>query len=255
MTNTQSNRTEPSLDWDPIENNYVSKDVRQLLGATPDPLPLSQRGALVLQPKNWAHESTRTGTNRFARLAMNSGLSSTNQSVIMCTYCGAGHTSREVHPAHVALFQDVLTTTRNPALALQAHYTSLLQMAYYDALPQFDTFGPADYAFSVAVLMPQRWNGFAAVVTVLLVHFACLLLVTAMFVASARLSLLGNAWQAVAQLSAGDTAEVMARATTASDREVREVLKGDDGDKVACGVGVGGDGVRVVITRRRGIGR
>lgn len=247
-----SNRTEPSLGWDPATDNYHSVEVRRQLGATPARLPLHERGVMTLEAKDWAKEFPGPITFPFSRVTALNDLYNVNLSAIMCTYCGVDpDVSVDVHPAHVALFQDILTSTGSAALALQAFYTTLIQMAYHSSLPQFDLAALAEYAFSVPVVMPRSWKGFIAVTTVLFVHLGSLVFVCVLFFARTNFSMLGNAWQTVAQASVGDLGPTLAKSTMASDDQVQRWLAARKQDQMALGVAVSRDAQRVVITRRK----
>ncbi|KAM5350185.1 hypothetical protein ACJ41O_006690 [Fusarium nematophilum] len=206
-------RTEPSLGWVPAEQTYESRAIRLQLGATPGQNPsLEERGILALDGNI---DTTKFGPNvteQNEATALSLKLKA-NITVAMCMHCQPDirdeSLSFQAHRAQIAIFQDILSTTGNPALALQAHYTTLFQVAYYDFLPEFDVAMDSSVVFFVPALMPQRWAGFAAVVAVVGVHFVCVVVSLFLFVSATEYSLLGNAWQVVAQAATGD-AEVQA---------------------------------------------
>ena len=56
-------------------------------------------------------------------------------------------------------------------------------------------------------------------------HFALVIFALVLFFAKTEVSLLGNAWQAVAQVYSNDTAAAVQHGTMATDGEVRESVK------------------------------
>lgn len=130
-----------------------------------------------------------------------------------------------IHFSHVALFQDVLRTTRNPALALQAVLTVLASSRYYDSFYAFSRSAPATLSFSRQVLGPVRWTGLVGVLVVVVVHALLLVVFMALFVGKTSCSTIGNAWQAVAQAVSEDTREVVERTADMSSREARAWMK------------------------------
>ncbi|GME33291.1 uncharacterized protein LTHEOB_5060 [Neofusicoccum parvum] len=142
-----------------------------------------------------------------------------------------------LHHLLASLATDVLAATDDPALAWQSLTTAVLRMAYYDWLPAFTASTPATTAAMAPVQAPLRARGLAIAAAVLGVHVAAAAAAAAWFVAGTRYSLLGNAWQAVAQLKAAETEGLLDGATMADDAAVAGWIEGD-GE-------VGGRGFRV----------
>ncbi|KAF2182919.1 hypothetical protein K469DRAFT_786959 [Zopfia rhizophila CBS 207.26] len=258
---SDANRTEPVLGWDPNAADYRSEGVRRQLGALPgSKLSVEERGLLRLSNDDRPGPSNNTELLSDMLWTLNLEY---NVTTAMCThgcyfYPDGYYRVEYIHRAQVAVFQDILTTTRNPAQALLAHYFTLLQMAYYDALPEFDDPANATARFYVPVTMPVRWRGFTAVVTILSVHFVCVLVSTVFFLDGTRLSLLGSAWQAVAQVAIGEAEGVVAKASMATDGEIKKETEGARSSGRACGqkthVGlmITGNGTRAGLFRRLG---
>jgi hypothetical protein len=256
---SDANRTEPVLGWDPSAEDYRSEGIRRQLGVLPGSKPsVEERGLLRLS--NYDLPGPSNNTELLSDMLWTLNLEY-NVTTAMCThgcyfYPDGYYRVEYIHRAQIAVFQDILTTTRNPAQALLAQYFTLLQMAYYDALPEFDDPANATARFYVPVTMPVRWRGFATVVTILSVHFVCVLVSTKFFLRSTRISLLGSSWQAVAQVAIGEAEEIVAKASMASDSEIKKEIKGAKssgrarGQETNVGLMVTDNGTRAGLFRR-----
>ncbi|KAK8059183.1 hypothetical protein PG996_009113 [Apiospora saccharicola] len=128
------------------------------------------------------------------------------------------------HPIHGAIFRDTLDATANPALAVQTLLTMLHLMQYYDSSYKVDLSASVSYVLSEAVLIPVRWSGLIAVLCMLVVHLGLVAVMLVLFLSRTQSSMLGNAWQAVAQTISEETLPVLARADHMMDKELRKAL-------------------------------
>ncbi|KAL1594903.1 hypothetical protein SLS59_008453 [Nothophoma quercina] len=159
-----------------------------------------------------------------------------------------------MHRSHVALVQHILSKTNNPALALQALWTILLELAYYDVLPLYNIKSPATYGLAREVLIPVQWNCFAAVMGILGLHLVLLSVALVLFVTRSEMSLLGNAWQAVSQVLSTDTADAVHHGAMATDDEVKDTFRGSgvaEGRILIAKSETSGRTEAVTIVRRR----
>jgi hypothetical protein len=256
-------RTEPTLDWNIAQSDYDSTAIRTQLGASKNSNgqqpTFHERGILNLSPDLGRNITGSNTTMTFERMAIQTGYH-INTTAVMCTYCTINSlgaiqgSSFWVHRVQVAVFQDILTSTFNPALALQAQYFTLLQMSYYDFHPEMIITSQAAVDFFVEVLMPRTWNGYVAVVVVLVIHFLCVMLSVVLFVVQTRYSLLGNVWSAIGQVTVDGTesAAIAASAGMRTDEEVQKDLRQATGYESLCRVSSADDGQTVGILRRRG---
>ncbi|KAL8305307.1 hypothetical protein RB597_003835 [Gaeumannomyces tritici] len=107
------------------------------------------------------------------------------------------------HPSHASLFQSVMANTNNnAALALQAVFTTLMQIAYYDLLADSNLELNSTMVFSRDVVIPHQWAGFYVFCTIFTAHFLLIMVVVTGFADRTSMSYLGNAWHAVAQVVA-----------------------------------------------------
>ncbi|ORY01184.1 hypothetical protein BCR34DRAFT_99947 [Clohesyomyces aquaticus] len=174
----------------------------------------------------------------------------------MCTFCleatgsEASDGAIAIHRAHTALFQDILTTTNNIALAMQAVFTVIIQMAFYDFLSEFDAKTDVSVTHNISVLIPVYWSGFTTVIAMLSVHLLMVLIILAMFLKSTRLLMLGNAWQAVAQASCGETERLLKQVSTLSEKEVRSMIRTEGYSDVKVGLSWSVEHDQACIVRR-----
>lgn len=130
-----------------------------------------------------------------------------------------------LNPILNAMFRDTIIETDNPALAWQALTTTVARMAYYDWLPTFDSYAPITTTSMIPCQVPKHYTGITIVAANLVVHLSLFILITIWFYNATKTSLLNNAWQAVAQLNSRETEEILHRATTATDAEVKKWIK------------------------------
>ncbi|KAF7117593.1 hypothetical protein CNMCM5793_006685 [Aspergillus hiratsukae] len=240
MASSWQNR-EPRLSWDRHSNNFNTESVRRQLGASLTPDSLNHRGVLALNPKSeWedfdmgidAIEDDYDAFDTYFHFATTFlGLLPPAQQAlappdlppanlgILLSEANTADTST-ADKSHTDLFKDVLHNTNSPALALQALITRGTQAAYYEHLMREDRTASASTAFSSTALIPVRWDGFVAGVSIIAAHFIILALITVLFVVYTRNSMLGNSWQAVAQVVSEDMLPVLDQACEEKDGEV-----------------------------------
>ncbi|KAI8685045.1 hypothetical protein NCS57_00172500 [Fusarium keratoplasticum] len=222
--------SEPTLRWNISTGAYSSDAARSLLGAVLAPAAPEDRGLLRLAaPADW---STSNATDAFdTPKTINyiwTALRANAQNVSLSLSQRENKDGEPLlvpHRAHIGLFQDVLAHTGgNAALALQALFFTMLQMAYTDYAAEFDVAAEAAALFSHEAIMPMRWRGFMGFCAVTGTHIALVFAVAVVFFVQTRVSMLGNAWHAMGQvveLAGGETVHAAAQRT---DKEVREDL-------------------------------
>ena len=109
-------------------------------------------------------------------------------------------------------------------------------MAYYDQLGQFDRKDPISRTQFVTANVPQRYRGFVAVATVLLVHLILLGIIVTMFLNGTRYTMLGNSWQSVSQAVTPETEAHLAIASMKVDDEVKSKMKDDSVKSLRIGI-------------------
>ncbi|KLU90968.1 hypothetical protein MAPG_09493 [Magnaporthiopsis poae ATCC 64411] len=216
---------EPSPRWG---SEYGGETVRDFLGATLYRRAPEDRGVLRLRSwpaKRRPKESRDAGKFNFIwNAVLPNSFSRDIIPLDILTY-----PARSIivpHQGHVNLIYDVMAHTgNNAALALQALFTTLMQMAYYDYLAESDVIATTTTVFSQDVVIPRRWTGFYSFCGLFAAHLVLMLVVTAIFVEEIRMSLLGNAWHAVAQVVAGVPDLQVAEFKEKTDDQVKEYLR------------------------------
>ena len=137
---------------------------------------------------------------------------------------------------HIWLFQEIVQSGGSIAFALQSLITLLSSIAYYDQLGQFDKKAPISQSQFVTVNAPQRYRGFVAVATVLLVHLILLGIIVTMFLNGTRYTMLGNSWQSVSQAVTPETEAYLAIASMKVDDEVESKMKDDGVESLRIGI-------------------
>lgn len=214
----QSNtgRIEPTFGWDAKQGQYDTGEVRKQLGVTGKRLGYGDRGILKLtKERDWPMYELKS---------MDLLGEPPSQNFALCQFCQKSN-STIAHRALANLFQDVLVETGNPALALQALFTTISQMTYYSLLAEFDQDGPAQVMYFITRLMPRRWTGFAIVATLLAAHLCCGVLILISFLTRCQCSMLGQVWRCIAQVRSGDTDAVLKKAAVSTDGEISKWLK------------------------------
>jgi hypothetical protein len=262
--------TEPKdISWIRESWRYDTDDVRNMMGATKEPQSLSERGILSLrQPANWTETVMNATGEQFISNSILQSLRRLEHPEIKRYYPDYDQTRvypqtalltpysqyNSVNRALAAVFQDIIQSTGNPALAFQAMFTTMSQTAYYQALPLFFLDGAATLATSVSYTVPVRWTGYAIVMALLIVHAVLVITAMVLFLSKTNHSLLGNAWQAVAQVSSSDIMDTMRHASNMTDLEVKRLLRVNGFEDNEVVLKTSSDGGRSPAVYRRATG-
>ena len=126
----------------------------------------------------------------------------------------------------IELIQEILQAGGSLSFAMQSIVTSLSQLAYYQQLQQLNDDSPVTFSSYSIASAPVRQRGIIAVSVVLGVHILivfCAILPS--FLMQTKVSALGNAWQAVAQLIGSKTKPILDKAPLATDEEAEDEVK------------------------------
>ncbi|KAF2832477.1 hypothetical protein CC86DRAFT_401244 [Ophiobolus disseminans] len=256
------------LDWNATAKAYNSTSIRRMLGATGGSLSAEQRGLLRLLPMaNWTAADIKTkhniSTNHFiwdtllrysSQPVVDEETGPTEDVYTQTTYFTENaHPERSVHRTHVEIFQRVFQETGDAGLALQALWTVLLEMAYYDFFPQYDVNATATFTSSKTINAPVQWRAMGAILGLLAIHTALIVAALVLFNKRTEMSLLGNAWQAVSQVMTTDTAAAVHHGATTTDREVRGSMRhgGAADGRIRIAHSVHGGRVEATAVRQR----
>ncbi|KAI0546828.1 hypothetical protein F4679DRAFT_587202 [Xylaria curta] len=102
-----------------------------------------------------------------------------------------------INPILSSIFSDTLEETKNPAIAMQAFFTTVLRNIYYAALPSFDYNQEVVMRMAVSKQIPSGYMGFIAVASLVAAHVVLTYTTVVMFVLKGRLLDLHNPWAVV----------------------------------------------------------
>ncbi|KAF2690850.1 hypothetical protein K458DRAFT_382426 [Lentithecium fluviatile CBS 122367] len=151
-----------------------------------------------------------------------------------CLYCEPiANEARTASTLHSSIFNEALQDTGSPAIALQAHLTTVLRQAYYTWLPLFDTSANATTVSYVERLAPVSRRGFLAVMGILATHVLVCGITTYLFLKKTKYSLLGNIWASFAQVTQTEQAQVLLKdGAMRTNKEVLRVLRREGNGKM-----------------------
>ena len=256
---SETNRSEPIAYWSTDNGYYTKPNVHEQLGdVESEPGSVESRGILKLEEKtSWMPTSKDAIPNQVQPFVQQFADTSTltNQRVpvpFICSECSAlmnlPHTDAywKYDPGGMfhtdytlsSLFQESLGQDGRGSLAraMSSLITVLSSMAYYDQMPQFASSSNSSQVFFATVLFPQSHLGFWLIVIVVAAHTAIVGLIAIAFVLCSQHTLLGNHWQAIAQLQAPETEDLLTRTRMATDSDVQRALRIAGYEDVRVGV-------------------
>jgi hypothetical protein len=203
-------RSEPTMSWDVRKAVWAADDVLRQLDTNPS---IEERGIFELD------------------LSLNGGYSFfDHDSDPFSTVQALDHVKDHILPgmvnqAQYTVFSQMAVRTGNPALALQAYFTTLCATAYYDRILTFDKAAPSTRMLLTQVTRPLGWAGYIIVLSVLVVHLLWVVIITLIFLRTGKLSRVGNAWAVVSQLLGPETEAWIRDVDTLDDKAVKKWLK------------------------------
>ncbi|KAF5003869.1 hypothetical protein FDECE_9617 [Fusarium decemcellulare] len=188
---------EPILLWNTSTADYNLKAILRQLGSGPSSVSTAERSIFDLAPRSWqwperSKDLVFTGGD-FSITAALQGMSN--------------------------------TSTRDPALTLQAFFTILCAICYYDRIIMFDTAAPSLQVSLIQVTRLLGWTAFIIVVILVVLHLLLVLLVGLIFRQAGNLSRIKNAWAAISQLLGPTTEDWIRDADMVDDKTVESWLK------------------------------
>lgn len=248
---------EARFNWNFSTGAYDTQGIRFSLGATSRPGSLSDRGHLQMERFSWQTLSNDAPSYNSAAFSDPlSRINIGNQSTYFCSSCFNGQSFSvnnflQACPAVSAIFNDVVRYTGHPALALQASFTVVSGVSYYNLQPLFLTEVPASITTYVTVVVPTQWVGLPVVIALALVHCFLTAVVLILYMRSPRRSIIGSAWSALAQVAQSPTIQEWLRSSSMVDDDTfAERLKVSGQHQSLVGVDLV-DGGQVVVKLRK----
>ncbi|KAF4447978.1 hypothetical protein F53441_8569 [Fusarium austroafricanum] len=219
---------EPSLPWDASTATWNTNSVLQQLGGVTPEIPTTDRGVFDLAPRSWQWRKQPSDLDLTGdAMETTEGLHMVGSDPL---YQGM------MNSAQYSIFGDVAMSTNNPALALQAFFTRLCSICYYDRITMFDAVGPSLQVSLTQVTRPLGWTAFIIVAAVTVLHLVLVLSVILIFRRAGNLSRIQNAWASVSQLLGPVTEDWIRDADTVDDKTVKAWLEGRGLNKTLVGV-------------------
>ncbi|KAM0709575.1 hypothetical protein Q7P35_003615 [Cladosporium inversicolor] len=149
-------------------------------------------------------------------------------------------------PTIASIFMTSLNITNgSAAMALSTVITILSSMAYYDQFSNYAEIAPGvATTYYETFVFPQSFRGFAVVLAIMVVHCSLILLIAATFIASMRLTSLGDHWQSISQIVSPATQSFLTHSSLYPDREVRRHLKSKHRERETASIQLLADGRR-----------
>ena len=248
---SDSLRIEPLPVFDSSAVSYSFGNVLAQLGNNGTILGARDRNILTMEKQNWTPSPAdalpkdvqpwvQATSNMFSVSGVSgkfiNGYLSGNQSCVLDTADLWYTTPNMVNadPSLKSLFTEIMANNGSIAAAMSSFVTVLSSMAYYDQSAQFQTSDQVKQIYFETVLFPHYSRGFAAVVGVVCLQLAVVLVIVVMFWGHTHFTLIGNAWQSVAQIVTPLTKELLDDSTLAKDSKIVQQMKreGSAADRV-----------------------
>lgn len=209
---------EPALTWNTTTAAYKTETVLRQLGAGTPSVSIAERGVFDLEPRSWQWpekpEYIDLTGGTFSTTSALDAISSSDR-----MYFGF------LGDAQYSVLAQMASSTADPALALQAFFTTLFAISYYDRIIMFDTAAPSSQVSLVQVTRPLGWTAYTIVVSVVALHLLLVLITTLIFYRAGKLSRMGNAWAAISQVLGPPTENWIRNADIVDDKRVKTWLK------------------------------
>jgi hypothetical protein len=95
---------------------------------------------------------------------------------------------------------------------------------YYEYMTTRTANNSASAAFSSTVFISIQWAGFTGAITIVLLHYLIIIIITWLFLSRTGLSILGDYWHAFSQVISEDTIPIFDRVSQMEDKEARRRL-------------------------------
>jgi hypothetical protein len=217
VTRHETFAPEPTMHWDTSSASYDIREVQQQLGAVLPRHSTAKRGIFDLTPRSWEW------LKRPEFVDLTGGAFSTTDGLEVVGYDDIYEGM--VNDAQYSILAYITAYTGDPALALQAYFTTLCAICYYDRIIMFDTAAPSSQVSLVQVTRPLGWAVFIIVAGVAVLHILLVLVVIIIFRRAGSFSRIENAWTSISQLLGPATESWIRDADTVDDKTVKSWLK------------------------------
>jgi hypothetical protein len=151
-------------------------------------------------------------------------------------------------PALAAIFTEAIEAGYSVAWALSSLITVLSMTNYYSQQAAFDRVDTVSVSFFQDVLYPRDYTGLNILMWTLAAHFLLLTMLVMLFVTKTRLTLLGNAWSALAQVAEGQEVSIyIAGASLMDDSTLLERMRVSGEGELRARLVSKGDGAEIKV--------
>ncbi|KAJ4018869.1 hypothetical protein NW761_014939 [Fusarium oxysporum] len=214
---------EPAVFWNTSTATYDTTDVLRQLGARASSDSTARLGIFDLVPRSWQWAEVKDADGALDYGSLDGSLFSTTDAIASVGSDGLNYAP--VDQAQYSIFAHMARSTADPALALQAYFTTLCAICYYYRIIMFNIAAPSSRVSLVQVTRPLGWTAFIIVASVAVLHLLLVLLVILIFRRAGNLSRIQNAWASISQLLGPATESWIRDADTVDDKTVKSWLK------------------------------
>ena len=208
---------EPVLSWNSATAIYDTAAVLRQLGAGKSTVSVTERGLFDLAPRSWEWPTPPQS------YGLTSGYFSTTEAT---KSLGLGDIYlNQINKAQYSVLGRMATATADPALTLQAFFSTLMAMNYYDKIALFDTSAPSTQTSLEQVAQPLGWTAYIIVLSMVAFHLLLVLLTTFIFYRAGTFSRIGNAWAVISQTIGPVTENWIMDTDMVDDKAVERWLK------------------------------
>jgi hypothetical protein len=151
-------------------------------------------------------------------------------------------------PALAAIFTEAIEAGYSVEWALSSLITVLSMTNYYSQQAAFDRVDTVSVSFFQDVLYPRNYTGLNILMWTLAAHFLLLTMLVMLFVTKTRLTLLGNAWSALAQVAEGQEVSMyIAGASLMDDSTLLERMRVSGEGELRARLVSKGDGAEITV--------
>lgn len=241
-------RSEPLPRYDSKSGVFTFEEVLLQLGNDADHTENRDRGILTLDERpSWVPTDADTIRPIYSRpwirgymdmnevvpswsALMSQNIGTGNMSAIMfdAAFDGVPNVSIIIpDPTIITLFTQALQGG-SVARAMSSIFTVLASNAYYDQFQQFQFNHATQETYFETVLLPQSHRGFTGITCTVVVHLLVVAMITILFLWQTKMTMLGNNWQNIAQITAPLTEHILSASSLESDKDVAARLGKDD---------------------------
>ncbi|KAH7233726.1 hypothetical protein BKA59DRAFT_461178 [Fusarium tricinctum] len=137
-----------------------------------------------------------------------------------------------LNAAQYSIFTSIATYTADPSLALQAYFTTICALCYYDRITMFDKAVASLQVSLVQATQLLGWTAFIIVAGMTVLYLLLVLVIISLFRRAGSLSQIGDAWASVSQLLGPTTDSWIRNAGAVKDSMIKSWLKDNGLDRI-----------------------